>query len=86
MTQFTADLESKVKSDVNKELSKVSEEIEVYKQNRMRIIDERVVDILEQVVRVALDKKLSLADQSDLIYKALDEAKHEHAFEEQKTS
>lgn len=84
LTQFTADLETKVKDDVNQELAKVTKEIDEYKHNRMRIIDERIVDILEEVLRVALDKKLTLVDQSDLIYKALEEAKREHAFEEQK--
>lgn len=80
LTNFTAELEAKVKGDVEKELAAASREIEEYKKNRMRVIDERIVDILEEVLRVALDKKLSLADQSELIYKALEDAKREHAF------
>jgi len=80
LTQFTGDLEAKVKGDVEKELAKAAEEIGQYKANRMRIIDERIVDILEEVLRVTLNKKMSLADQSDLIYKALDDAKKEHSF------
>jgi len=80
ITKFTADIEAKVKGDVEKELTAASEEIEQYKQNRMRVVDERIVDILEDVLRVALDKKMSLADQSELIYKALEEAKREHSF------
>lgn len=80
LTSFTADLEAKVKGDVEKELAATSAEIEQYKQNRMRVIDERIIDILEAVLRVALEKKMSLADQSELIYKALEDAKKEHAF------
>jgi hypothetical protein len=80
LTKFTADLEAKVKGDVEKELQKASAEIEVYKQSRMRVVDERIVDILEEVLRVVLDKKMSLADQSELIYRALEEAKREHSF------
>jgi hypothetical protein len=73
-------LEAKVKGDVERELAKAAEEIEQYKANRMRVVDERIVDILEEVLRVALDKKMSLADQSELIYKALEDAKKEHSF------
>jgi len=80
LTQFTGELESKVKGDVERELAKATEEIEQYKANRMRIVDERIVDILEQVLQVALEKKMSLADQSELIYKALEDAKREHSF------
>jgi hypothetical protein len=80
ITKFTADIEAKVKGDVEKELIAASEEIEQYKQNRMRVVDERIVDILEDVLKVALEKKMSLADQSELIYKALEEAKREHSF------
>jgi hypothetical protein len=83
LTTFTASLEAKVKGDVEKELQAASAEIEEYKKNRMRVIDERIVDILEEVLRVALDKKLTLADQSELIYKALEDAKREHAFSAQ---
>ena len=35
-------------------------------------------EILEKTLQVALGKKLSLSDQSELIYKALNEAKEEH--------
>jgi hypothetical protein len=80
LTQFTGDLEAKVKGDVERELAKAAQEIEQYKANRMRVVDERIVDILEEVLRVALDKKMSLADQSELIYKALEDAKKEHSF------
>jgi hypothetical protein len=80
LTQFTGDLEAKVKGDVERELAKAAEEIEQYKANRMRVVDERIVDILEEVLRVALDKKMSLADQSELIYKSLEDAKKEHSF------
>lgn len=80
LTKFTADLEQKVKTDVDKQLAQAAEEVVQYEQHRMRVIDERIVDILEDVVRIILEKKMSLADQSELIYKALEEAKRTHAF------
>jgi hypothetical protein len=80
LTEFTGNLEAKVKGDVERELAQVARELVEYKANRIRIIDERIVDILEEVIRVTLGKKISLADQSDLVYKALDDAKKEHSF------
>ena len=80
LTRFTGDLEAKIKGDVERELAKAAEEISEYKASRIRVVDERIVDILEEVLRVALDKKMSLADQSELIYKSLEDAKREHSF------
>jgi hypothetical protein len=80
LANFTSNVEQKVRGDVEKELAAASGEIEEYKKNRMRVIDERIIDILEAVIRVTLDKKMSMADQSELIYKALEDAKNEHAF------
>ena len=45
----------------------------------IKIVDENIIEILEKTLRIALGKKMSLADQSALIYKALEEAKKEHA-------
>lgn len=81
LTRFTVDMEKKVKDDVEKQLAAAAAEIDQYKATRMRVIDERIIDVLESVIRVALDKKMSLADQSELIYKALEDAKKEHAFD-----
>lgn len=79
-TQVTQ-IESDVKARLDKELETVREEIKAYKENRLHIIDENIVEILEKTLSVTLGKKLSLTDQSDLIYKALEEAKKEHALE-----
>ncbi len=77
---FTKELEEKVKGDIEKKMVEATNEIEQYKLTRIRVIDERIVDVLEEVLQVVLEKKLSLADQSDLVYKALEQAKREHAF------
>ncbi|OGG11425.1 hypothetical protein A2Z00_05575 [Candidatus Gottesmanbacteria bacterium RBG_13_45_10] len=79
-TMLSQYVEAAIRSELEKELAKSKEEIAVYRQERMKVIDERIVDILEDVLRVTLQKKLSLADQSDLMYKALEEAKRGSAF------
>jgi hypothetical protein len=79
LESFVTDMRNEVKKQVDDELAKAKQEIELYKQRRMKILDENIVEILEKTMAVSLGKKLSLSDQSDLIYNALEEAKKEHA-------
>lgn len=81
VSRLIGDIHAKVKTQVDAEMQAAKNEIAQYKSSRIAVLDERIVDILEEILRVALAKKLSLADQSDLIYKALEQAKHENAFE-----
>lgn len=80
LTQVSNEVQSSVKKQVEAELSSVRDEIAEYKRQRMRIIDERIIEMLEDVIKVTLEKKLSLVEQSELVYKALEEAKRENAF------
>jgi hypothetical protein len=80
MDKFVKNVEGKVTQQIDAELRNVREEINQYKVHRMQVIDERIIEILEDIIQVALEKKLSLAEQSELVYRALDEAKHENAF------
>ena len=85
--EFTRDLEKRVKEDIEKQMKEATGEIEQYKLTRMRVLDERIVDVLEEVLQAVLEKKLTINDQSDLVYKALEQAKKEHAFnDKRKTS
>jgi hypothetical protein len=77
MTQRTQEA---VKGEVDKQLQSVKEEIDEYKLRRMKMIDERIIQMLEDVIKVTLEKKLSLVEQSELVYRALEEAKRENAF------
>ena len=78
--KFTAEIQEKIRGQVEAEIAAARKEIAEYRTRRMAIIDERIIDIIEQVMQVVLAKKMSVADQSDLVYKSLDEAKEEHAF------
>ncbi len=46
----------------------------------MEIIDENVVAILEKTLNIALGKKLTFTEQTELIYEALEQAKKENIF------
>ena len=80
LSDFTQDLHNRFRSQVDLELAKAKSEIENYKLRRVAILDENVVEILEKTIQIALGKKLTLTEHSDLIYKALEQAKKEHAF------
>lgn len=80
LTNFATDLETHIKGEVEKEMDTARAELVHYRQQRMRVIDERIIDILEEVLRSVLDKKLTLAEHSELIYKALEEAKRGNSF------
>lgn len=81
LSKTVQNLESQVKVQLDQELAQAKAEIESYKNKRLQILDQNIVEILEKTLAVTIGKKLSLADQSDLIYKALEEAKIEHALQ-----
>lgn len=79
LNSLIKDVHDKVTNQVEKEMIAVRASVEEYRQRRIKIIDENIIEILEKTLRIALGKKMSLTDQSELIYKALEEAKKEHA-------
>lgn len=81
LARFTEDMEVKVKSQVDEEFIKARQEIIHYKQHRLAVVDEQILELLEDVLRAILKKKLTLADQSDLVYEALEEAKKNQLFD-----
>lgn len=80
LEKMSADVDKRVKDQVEHALDEARSEISEYKKRRMKVVDERIIDMLEDVIKVTLEKKLSLVEQSELVYKALDEAKKENAF------
>ncbi len=78
--KLTKDTQEMVRSEIDKELAMAHDELTEYKARRMKMIDERIIQMLEDVIKVTLEKKLSLVEQSELVYRALEEAKRENAF------
>lgn len=79
LNALVSDVHDKVGTQIEKEMVAVRAAVEEYRQRRIKIIDENIIEILEKTLRIALGKKMSLSDQSELIFKALEEAKKEHA-------
>jgi hypothetical protein len=80
LEKITLNTQEMVKKEVDSQLESAKSEINEYKLRRMKMIDERIIQMLEDVIAVTLEKKLSLVEQSELVYRALEEAKKENAF------
>lgn len=80
MTDFITEVNTKVRTQIDRELITAREEITQFKKSRMKIIERHLVEILEGIMEKALSKKLNLADHSDLIFQALEQAKKDQVF------
>lgn len=77
MGEFLISAEGKTTSSLELELKSTRQLIETYKQQQLKLIDENILAMMEQTLNLVLGKKLSLKDQLDLIYEALEKAKAE---------
>lgn len=73
-------LDKVLQKNLEKEFQSISTELEAYRESRMRLINERILILIEETTQIALQKKLSLKDQSDLVYRSLEEAKERGIF------
>jgi hypothetical protein len=74
------ELSKKLNSMVDSEFSDFKKEMEDYKISRLKVVDEQIVTLVEETVRIALNNNLSKEDHRDIIYRALEEAKKEGVF------
>ena len=79
LNSFLNEMHDRIKLQLDRELMKAKEAIAEYKKHRLTVIDQNIIDILERTMQIALGKKISLTKESDIIYKALEEAKKENA-------
>ena len=57
---------------------KMEEEIAIYKAERLKRVDEKIIEILKDASAKAIGKSLSLEDHEDVVIKALEDAKREN--------
>lgn len=77
VSDFLLATEQRTVSSIELELKGARELIETYKSEQFKLIDENIVAMLERTLNIVLSKKLTLKDQLDLIYEALERAKVE---------
>ena len=77
LSDFLIQTEQKTTTSIELELKATRELIETYKAQQLKLIDENIIAMMEQTIYLVLGKKLSLKDQLDLVYEALERAKIE---------
>jgi hypothetical protein len=73
-------LDEVLRVNLETEFKSISAELGKYREARMRLINERILVLIEETAQIALQKQLSLQDQSDLVYRSLEEAKKRGVF------
>ncbi|MBI2039901.1 hypothetical protein HYT18_02415 [Candidatus Microgenomates bacterium] len=77
LSSFLMQTEQKTTYSIELELKSARQLIETYKQQQFALIDENILAMMEQTLGLVLNKKLSLKEQLDLVYEALEKAKVE---------
>ncbi|MDP3733367.1 MAG: hypothetical protein Q8Q91_02380 [Candidatus Daviesbacteria bacterium] len=77
LSDFLIQTEQKTTSSIELELKAARQLLDTYKSEQLKLIDENIMAMMEQTLSLVLAKKLSLKDQLDLIYEALEKAKIE---------
>lgn len=75
--QYVVNLENKLAEDAHQELASVQKALADYKQTRLAAVDENILAVTQRTIELVLKKKLTVADQADLVYEALEKAKEE---------
>ncbi len=77
LSDFLISTEQNTATSIELELKSVRQLIDTYKSAQLKLIDENIIAMMEQTLSIILTKKLSLKDQLDLVYEALEKAKVE---------
>lgn len=80
LADFLSKAETQSLESINLELKAARQLIDSYKTQQFSIIDENIVAVLERAMSLVLKQKLSLKDEMDLVYEALEKAKLEKFF------
>lgn len=75
LSDFLVQTAQKTTSSIELELKASRQLIEGYKEQQLKLIDENIIAMMEQTLNIVLGKKLTLKDQLELIYEALEKAK-----------
>ena len=73
-------LDEALRTNLEKEFTAITHELGKYREARMRLVNERILLLIEETAQIALQKQLSLQDQADLVYRSLEEAKQRGIF------
>lgn len=77
LSDLLTQTQSKSFESIELEIKAARNLIDTYKQQQLNLIDENIVAMLEKTLSLVIAKKLTLRDQLDLVYEALEKAKVE---------
>jgi len=77
LSDFMVQTAQQTTSSIELELKSTRQLIDTYKSEQLKLIDENIVAMMEKTLSIVLAKKLSLKDQLELVYEALEKAKVE---------
>lgn len=77
LTNFLTSTEQKSVSAIELELKATRQLIDTYKAQQLSLIDENIIAMLEKTLSLVLVNKITLKDEVDLVYEALEKAKAE---------
>lgn len=80
-SELELDLQKQIREFRQTLLANIEKEVEVYKQNRIRRIDQASTVIVQKVAQDMLNKSLSLDDHEKILIDALEKAKHDGIFD-----
>lgn len=80
LSNYLTSAEQKSFEAINLELKSARQLIDTYKTQQLQLIDENIVAVLERTLSLVTRNKLSLKEQLDLVYEALEKAKVEKFF------
>lgn len=77
LTDYLSSAQQQSTQAIELELKATRGMIENYKLAQLKVIDDNIIAMLEKTLTLVLAKKLTLSDQLDLVYEALEKAKEE---------
>mgnify|MGYP001609441355 CR=1 FL=1 len=82
--QETIDSRRMVKRKIHHEYSLAKKHIDAYTESELKMVDEKIYEILETVSKLVMGKALKLSDHETLIIESLEKAKKEGIFDDEK--
>ena len=79
-TVLANSMHEKIQTELDREIAQTKEIMEHYREQKMKSIDDNIFTVLTETTRIILGKSMSFKEQTELVYKALDEAKKENFF------
>ena len=80
LSTYLTSAEQKSFEAINLELKSARQLIDTYKSQQLALVDENIVAVLERTLSLVTRNKLTLKEQLDLVYEALEKAKVEKFF------